>query len=55
VGLKPTRGIVSTRGVLPACRSFDAVSIFAPDVAGAVAVLDVIAAFDPADPYRRRW
>jgi allophanate hydrolase len=55
VGLKPTRGIVSTRGVLPACRSFDAVSILAPDVAGAVAVLDVIAAFDPADPYSRRW
>ncbi|MDQ1507901.1 MAG: allophanate hydrolase [Actinomycetota bacterium] len=55
VGLKPTRGIVSTRGVLPACRSFDSVSIFAPDVAGAVAVLDVIAAFDPADPYSRRW
>jgi allophanate hydrolase len=55
VGLKPTRGIVSMTGVLPACRSFDSVSIFAPDVAAAVAVLDVIAAFDPADPYSRRW
>ena len=28
VGLKPTRGALSTRGVLPACRSLDCVSIF---------------------------
>jgi allophanate hydrolase len=32
VGLKPTRGLVSTAGVVPACRSFDSVSVFAPDV-----------------------
>ena len=29
VGLKPTRGLLSTRGVIPACRSLDCVSIFA--------------------------
>ena len=29
VGLKPTRGLVSTRGVVPACRSLDCVSVFA--------------------------
>ena len=29
VGLKPTRGLLSTRGVVPACRSLDCVSIFA--------------------------
>ena len=29
IGLKPTRGVVSTRGVVPACRSLDCVSIFA--------------------------
>ena len=29
VGLKPTRGLLSTNGVVPACRSLDCVSIFA--------------------------
>ena len=29
VGVKPTRGLLSTRGVVPACRSLDCVSIFA--------------------------
>src|SRR6202012_512702 len=31
VGLKPTRGLLSTTGVVPACRSLDCVSIFPPD------------------------
>jgi allophanate hydrolase len=53
VGLKPTRGLLSTRGVVPACRSLDCVSIFALTVADAVAVLDVAASFDPADPFSR--
>ena len=54
VGLKPTRGLLSTRGVIPACRTLDCVSIFARDAAGATAVLAAAAAFDPADPYARR-
>src|SRR5467141_3137810 len=29
VGLKPTRGVLSTAGVVPACRTLDCVSIFA--------------------------
>jgi allophanate hydrolase len=41
VGLKPTRGLLSTAGVVPACRSLDCVSIFAPDVSRAAAVLRV--------------
>src|SRR5580704_15985398 len=41
VGLKPTRGLVSTRGVVPACRSLDCVSIFALTVPDAAAVLEV--------------
>jgi len=53
VGLKPTKGLISTSGVVPACRSLDCVSIFAEDVAGALAVLDVAAGFDAADPYSR--
>jgi allophanate hydrolase len=53
VGLKPTRGLVSTRGVVPACRSLDCVSIFAGSVPDAERVLGVIGAFDAADPYSR--
>jgi allophanate hydrolase len=53
VGLKPTRGRVSTSGVVPACRSLDCVSIFARDIAGALEVLDVMEGFDPADPFSR--
>lgn len=53
VGLKPTRGLVSTAGVVPACRSLDCVSVFAHDLADAAAVLAVLAAPDPADPWSR--
>ncbi len=53
VGLKPTRGLISTSGVVPACRSLDCVSIFALTVADARAVLAVAAGFDAADPYSR--
>lgn len=53
VGLKPTRGLLSTRGVLPACRSLDCVSVFALTAADAEAVFDVAAVFDPADIYAR--
>jgi len=53
VGLKPTRGVISTRGVVPACRSLDCVSIFALTAADAAAVLEVAAGVDPADPLSR--
>lgn len=55
VGLKPTRGILSTRGVVPACRSLDCVSIFTLNAADAQRVLDVARAFDAEDPYARAW
>ena len=48
VGVKPTRGLVSTRGVVPACASLDCVSIFTRDVTDAALVLEIIAGFDPA-------
>ncbi len=54
VGLKPTRGLVSTTGVVPACRSLDCVSIFALSCADALRVLDTLEGYDPADPYSRR-
>jgi allophanate hydrolase len=54
VGYKPTRGLVSTRGVLPACPSLDCVSVFTRTVSLARHVHDVIAGFDPQDPWSRR-
>jgi len=54
VGLKPTQGMVSTRGVVPACRSLDCVSVFALTVADAQAVLAVAEGYDPLDPWSRR-
>jgi allophanate hydrolase len=54
VGLKPTRGLVGTTGVLAACRSLDCVSVLTRDLAGAAAVLDVLAGPDPDDPWSRR-
>lgn len=53
VGVKPTRGLLSTLGVVPACRSLDCVSIFAGDVAGAAAVLRAARGLVPADPWGR--
>ncbi|WP_332750988.1 allophanate hydrolase [Hydrogenophaga sp.] len=53
VGLKPTLGLLSGTGVVPACRSVDTVSIFALTAADAQAVLGVAAAFDAADAYSR--
>ena len=53
IGLKPTRGWLSTTGVVPACRSLDCVSIFALTVPDALAVLEIARGYDPADPYSR--
>jgi allophanate hydrolase len=53
VGLKPTRGLVSTSGVLPACRSLDCVTTFTRTVAEARAAFDVLARFDPTDAWAR--
>ncbi len=53
VGLKPSRGLVSTSGVVPAAQSLDCVSIFARTVGLAVRVLKASMGFDTADPYGR--
>lgn len=53
VGLKPTRGLISATGVVPACRSLDCVSIFAGTVEDAAQVLRVADVYDPLDPYAR--
>ncbi|GJG96741.1 allophanate hydrolase [Cupriavidus pauculus] len=54
VGLKPSKGLISAFGVLPAAQSVDCVSILARTVATAVKVLENAAGFDPQDPYSRR-
>ena len=53
VGLKPSRGIVSTVGVVPACRSLDCVSIFSLNPTDAWDVLRLCAAFEPSDAFSR--
>jgi len=51
VGMKPTPGRVSTRGVVPACRSIDCVSILALSVVDAARVLAIVEGSDDGDAY----
>jgi allophanate hydrolase len=53
VGLKPSRGLVSAGGVVPAAQSVDCVSIFAGTVALAARVLEHALGPDAHDPYSR--
>ncbi len=53
VGLKPSKGLISTYGVLPAAHSVDCVSIFAGTVALAAQVLSAAIGFDAQDPFSR--
>ncbi|MCU1314589.1 MAG: allophanate hydrolase, partial [Acidobacteriaceae bacterium] len=54
LGLKPTRGVLSTHGVVPACRTLDCVSIFSETAHDAALVLEVAQGYDPRDAYSRR-
>lgn len=54
VGLKPSLGLVSTSGVVPACRTLDCVSVFALTVDDAWTALAAIAGPDANDPYSRK-
>jgi len=53
VGYKPTLGSLSMRGVVPACRSLDAMSIFALTAEDAAHVARVAVKYDAADPWSR--
>jgi allophanate hydrolase len=53
VGLKPSLGLISITGVVPACRSLDCVSVFALTVDDAMTALCAIAAPDDKDPFSR--
>lgn len=53
VGLKPSRGLLSNFGVVPACKSLDCVSIFAGNICDAERIFNVVTKFDPLDSYSR--
>jgi allophanate hydrolase len=52
-GFKPSRGLISAVGLVPACRSLDCISLIARDIADLSSVFDVVAAPDQRDPWSR--
>jgi allophanate hydrolase len=54
VGFKPTRGRWSSRGLVPACRSLDCISVLTRDAVDAALVDSIAAGFDRLDPFARR-
>jgi allophanate hydrolase len=53
VGLKPTKGRISTQGLVPAVRTLDCVSIFTSNCIDALTVLEMASGYDAADPFSR--
>lgn len=53
VGLKPTKGLFSNTGVVPAVRSQDCISVFAHHIDDALVVSRIAAAYDAEDAYSR--
>lgn len=53
VGMKPSLGLVSTAGLVPACRTLDCVSVFSLTVDDAMTALVAMAGPDGADPFSR--
>src|ERR1700683_776806 len=53
VGLKPTRGVLSGHGLVPACRVLDYVPVFALTAEDAATVFSITASYDRNDPYSR--
>ena len=53
VGLKPSLGLISTAGVVPACRTLDCVSVFSLTVDDAMTALAAMAGPDGADAFSR--
>ncbi|WP_395336059.1 allophanate hydrolase [Novosphingobium sp. BL-8H] len=53
IGFKPSKGRWSTRGLVPACRTLDCITVFTDDTTDARLVDQVVAGFDPADAYSK--
>jgi len=54
VGLKASKGVISTAGVVPACRTLDCVTFFSATADEASQLLELVAQYDPLDAYSRR-
>ncbi|WP_342628594.1 allophanate hydrolase [Nguyenibacter vanlangensis] len=54
VGLKATRGLISTHGVVPACRTLDCTTLLTASASQASMLFSLLARFDPADDYSRK-
>lgn len=55
VGLKPSRGALSSAGLIPACRTLDCISVFALNVEDAQQVFDLCVQHDSNDPFSREF
>ncbi|WP_280424843.1 allophanate hydrolase [Nocardia carnea] len=55
IGIKPTLGLAPTTGLVPACPDYDAITVFARDLALATEVANTMIGPDPADPRSRPW
>ncbi len=55
VGLKPTRGWLSSSGMVPACRTLDCASVFALTVEDAEEIAGIAGGHDATDPYSRKF
>ncbi len=53
VGWKPSRGLLSNRGMLPACKSIDCMTLFALTASDINTLLPFVARFDTEDAYSR--
>lgn len=53
IGFKPSKGRWSTKGLVPACRTIDCITVFTDNTADARLVDQVIAGFDVADPFSK--
>jgi allophanate hydrolase len=53
VGFKPSRGLISTVGLVPACKSLDCISVMAGSIDDVDRVFDVVAARDDNDAWSR--
>jgi allophanate hydrolase len=55
VGYKPTKGLLSTRHAVPACRSLDCITLMAKTVAELRELAPIVRQYDPQDPMSRPW
>lgn len=54
IGWKPTRGLLSNRGLVPACKSLDCISVFANTAEDALQVSEVVSVYDVKDVFSRK-